>query len=58
MPSSISRSSTPGLPATISAAWSALYVEVMNTFAWQSSRMYSSSGLVSRLEHAVYTAPA
>jgi hypothetical protein len=47
------RSETPGVSATISAAWSALYFDVMKTLAWQSLRMYASSPLVSRDEHAV-----
>ena len=44
----MSRSSTTGVLATISAAWSALYCEVMKARASQSLMMYSSSPLCSR----------
>ena len=43
----------PGVSSTISAAWSALYFEVMKTFASESFRMYDSSPLVSRDDAAV-----
>ena len=53
VPSSISRSETPGVAATISAAWSALALDVMNTLASQSRTMYESSPLVRRDDAAV-----
>jgi hypothetical protein len=39
VPSSIKRSETPGVSASTSVAWSALYFDVMKTLASQSRRM-------------------
>ena len=50
--------STAPISGRISAAWSALYRDVMNARAPQSETMYDSSPLVRRDEQAVYTSPA